>query len=144
MRIVCAVTSGAFGWRIPEHLGLVTGQAICIAMLAEQREACEVMIKEQVFMPRDIIVAVLAGLALAAAVRVVLCMAGTTCRHELGFENRFDVTGDALDVDMRAVQDVVGIDIVVKSKLGPGLGNVAGVASRPEMTIVIVVVVMTR
>ena len=76
VRIVLAMTIHTIPRRILEYVRLVTRIAFLAAVLAEQREACQVVIEEHVFRPRYIVVAVLALDALRAQMRVVFLVTG--------------------------------------------------------------------
>ena len=101
------------------------------------------MIKEHVLRPRYIVVAVLALDALCAQMRVVFLVAGIASRRQCNFEDRFNMARFALECFMRAMNFMVGIDIVVEHDAGPVSGNVAGLTDFAEVSIVIVVFEMT-
>ena len=97
------------------------------------------MIEEHVLRPRYIVVTVLALDALRAEVRVVFLVAGITSRRQCNLEDGFDVACLALECFMRAMNFMVGIDIVIKHHASPVSGDVAGLTNVAEVSIMIVV-----
>jgi len=143
VRIVFAVTIHTLFWRILEYVRFVTRIAFLAAVLPEQWETCQIVIKKHVFRPRYIIVAVLALDALRAEMRVVFLVTGIASRRQCYFENRFNMARFAREFFMRAMNFMVGIDIVIKNDARPVSGNVAGLTDITEVSIVIVVFEMT-
>jgi hypothetical protein len=84
-------------------------------------------------------VAVLALDALRAQMRVVFLVTGIASRLQRNLEDRFNVTRFALEFFMRAMNFMVGIDIVIKRHARPVSGNVAGFTNVTEVSIMIVV-----
>ena len=97
------------------------------------------MIEEHVFRPRYIVVAVLALDALRAQMRVVFLVTGIASRRQCNFEDGFNMARFALEFFMRAMNFMVGIDIVIKHHASPVSGNVAGLTNVTEVSIMIVV-----
>ena len=120
----------------------MTGSALCVAVISEQREPGKRVVKEHVFGPRMLVVAVFADRSLGALVRVVVHMTQTAGCRWLSVEYRLDVTGCAWSVDMGAAEDVVRIDVVIENQLRPLRGNVARVTTFAKMTLMIVIVPM--
>ncbi len=60
---------------VPEHLRCMTCNALLAAVSAQQREPGQVVIEEQVVGPAELVVAVIARLALGTLVRIVRSMA---------------------------------------------------------------------
>jgi len=143
VRIVLAVTIHTFLRRILEYVRLVTGIAFLATVLAEQREACQIVIKEHVLRPRHIVVAVLALDALRAEVRVVFLVAGIASRRQRNFEDRFDMACLTLECFMRAMNFMVGIDIVIKHDASPVSRDVAGLTNIAKVPVVIIIFEMT-
>ena len=121
----------------------MTGVAFLVNVLTEYREACQVVIKEHVLRPRYIVVTVLALDALRAEMRVVFLVAGIASRRQCHFEDGLDMAGFALELFMRAMNFMVGIDIVIKHHASPISGDVASLTNVTEVSIVIVVFEMT-
>ena len=101
------------------------------------------MIKEHVLRPRYVVVAVLALDTLRAEMRVVFLVAGIASRRQFNFENGFDMARLTLEFFMRAMNFMVGIDIVIKHDASPVSGNVAGLTDFTEVSIVIVIFEVT-
>ena len=101
------------------------------------------MIKEHVLRPRHIVVAILALDALRAEVRVIFLVAGIASRRQRNFEDRFDMACLTLERFMRAMNFMVGIDIVIEHDAGPVSRDVAGFANVAKASIVIVIFEMT-
>jgi hypothetical protein len=97
------------------------------------------VIKEHVFWPRYVVVAVLAFDALCAQMRVVFLVTGIASRLQCNLEDRFNVTCFALEFFMRAMNFMVGIGIVIKHHARPVSGNVAGLTNVTEVSLMIVV-----
>ena len=143
VRILLAVAIHTIFGCILEYVRLVTRIAFLAAMLAEQWEACQIVIKKHVFWPRYIVVAVLALDALRAQMRVVFLVTGIASRRQCNFEDRLNMARFALEFFMRAMNFMVGVDIVIKHHASPVSGNVAGLTDFTEVSIVIVVFEMT-
>jgi len=139
VRILLAVAIHTIFGCILEYVRLVTRIAFLAAMLAEQWEACQIVIKKHVFWPRYIVVAVLALDALRAEMWVVFLVTGIASRRQCNFEDRLNVTRLALEFFMRAMNFMVGVDIVIKHDARPVSGNVAGLTNVTEVSIMIVV-----
>jgi hypothetical protein len=101
------------------------------------------VIEEHVFRPRYIVVAVLALDALRAQMRVVFLVTGIASRRQCNFEDGFNMARFALEFFMRAMNFMVGIDIVIKHDASPVSGAVAGLTNVTEVSIMIVVFEMT-
>ena len=87
--------------------------------------------------------AVLALDALRAEMRVVFLVAGIASRRQCDFEDGFNMARFALERFMRAMNFMVGIDIVIEHDASPVGGDVAGLTNVTEVSIVIVVFEMT-
>jgi len=72
------------------------------------------MIKENIFAPRMLVVAVLAGLSLSTLVRIVFLMAQTAVSRRLSVKHRLDVTGYALDTGVSTAEDTIRVDVVIE------------------------------
>lgn len=81
VRIVFTVTIHTIFWRIFKYVRLVTRLAFLAAVLAEQWETCQIVIKKHVSWPRHIVVAVLALDALRAEMRVIFLVTGIASRR---------------------------------------------------------------
>jgi hypothetical protein len=92
MWIVVHMAGTAVLRRITEDLRLMAGRAFGIRMFAEQRELSQVVIKEDIVPPRNVVMAVTAHFSLCTAVRVVIFVALAATRQRLGIEDGFDVT----------------------------------------------------
>jgi hypothetical protein len=101
------------------------------------------MIKKHVFWPRYIVVAVLTLDALRAEMWVVFLVTGIASRRQCNFEDRLNMARFALEFFMRAMNFMVGVDIVIKNDARPVGGNVAGFANVAKASIVIVIFEMT-
>ena len=143
VRILLAVAIHTIFGCILEYVRLVTRIAFLAAVLAKQREARQIVIKEHVFRPRYVVVAVLALDTLRAEMRVVFLVTGVASRCQCNFENGFDMARLTLEFFMRTMNFMVGIDIVIKLDANPVSGDMAGFADVAKAAIVIVVFEMT-
>ncbi|MFQ6022388.1 MAG: hypothetical protein ACE5NW_06670 [Acidiferrobacterales bacterium] len=86
------------------------------------------MIKEDLPLPRSLVVASLTFLAFLPFVCVVLCMTTETARAKTLFIKNTFVTGGAFQLPVFASQAEAGIPIVVEKRYPPTLRAVAGIA----------------
>ena len=115
-------------------------RAICIAVLAEQREPGQPMIKEHVLAPGLFVMAVLADNSLGTLVGIVFFMAQTAVGWGLNLKNRLDMTGRAIDTGMSTTVGVLRVYIVIERRLRPLSRYMAGVAALAKMPIMVVIV----
>ena len=140
--IVVPMAVDAGGRRIAEDLRPVAVLALGLCVRTQQREPGQPMIEEDVLLPVGLVVALLAGGALRAFVRVVVFVAIVAAGVERHFIDRLDVTGLAFDGLVGAVQGVVRVGVVIEDDVVPGVAGVAALAGSPEMTLVLVVVLV--
>lgn len=140
--VVRCMARQTVGWRVTKSLSFVTGQAVGVAVFAQQRKARQTVIEEDVLGPRGFIVAVFAGDSLGTLVRIVFLVAVAACCWRLSVKQRFDVTTCAFNIGVCANEGMRSVDIVIKRKLCPLVGNVACVTALPKVPIMIVVVLM--
>lgn len=100
--VVCMAATAGLGC-IPKDLRFVAGCAFGIRVLAEQREACQVVIEEHIFAPGDVVVTITAQGPLCAAMRVVVLVAFATARQWLGVEDGVDMTVSTLNRSVRTM-----------------------------------------
>lgn len=74
---------------------------------------------------------------------VIVFVAGEAVRLQLHFEDRFDVTGDALFFCVHTVQRVAGGDTVIEVHFGPAAAGVTGIAVLAAMPVMMVVFEVT-
>lgn len=122
----------------------MTGSALCVAVISEQREPGKRVVKEHVFGPRMLVVAVFADRSLGALVRVVVHMTQTAGCRWLSVKRGFKVTTCTFSIGVRATKGVSGVDVVIERDLHPLSGDVAGVTLLAKVPVVIVDVVVTR
>lgn len=125
--------------RVTEYLRFVAGDALGVRVQAQQWKARQVVIEENVFLPRNIVVAVIAHCPLCAAVRIVTFVTFAATCQRFGIENGLYVTVCALNGCVCTVQRVIGIDVVVETHIVKTLRDVTGIAALPEMPLVIVI-----
>ena len=80
MGIIVHVATRAIFRRVAKDLRLVAGSALGVRVRTQKRETSQVVIEEDVLLPRNIIVAVTAHHPLGAAVRVIIFVAFTAAR----------------------------------------------------------------
>lgn len=122
----------------------MAGRTLGIRVFPKQRESRQAMVEKYVLGPRLVVVAIVTQHALRTAVRVIVFVTFATARKGFGFEHWFNVARVALQRDMGPMQYVTGIDIVVERDVRKALGQVAGIALLPHVTVVIVVFAVTR
>ena len=121
----------------------MTGRALRIRVRAEQREARQAVVEENIIRPRGLIMAVIALCALSAFVRIIFRVTGITARLQCGIVNRLDVTVLALESLVRAVNLVVCVGIVIELHECPTRTDMAGFAGPTEMSVMVVVLEVT-
>ena len=115
-------------------------RAICIAVLAEQREPGQPMIKEHVLAPGLFVMAVLADNSLGTLVGIVFFMTVTASGGGLSVKHRFNMTGHAFNTGMSTAERMLCVDIMIERRLSPIVCCMAGVAALAKMPIMVVIV----
>ncbi len=87
--------------------------------------------------------AVLALHTLGAEMWVIFLVTGIASRPRCHIEDRFYMAGLALERFMRALNFMIGIDIVIKRDTIPVGGDVAGLTSVAKVPVVVVIFEMT-
>lgn len=141
--VVVAMAFDALLRCIAKDVRLMAILALALLVLAEQGEAGQPVIEEDVVLPRRLVVAVLAGRAERTVVCIVVLVAGQAVGSQHHLEYRLDVAGRALGVRVSSVQSMAGVDGMIKAHLGPSGTHVAGLALLAEMPVVVVVFLMT-
>jgi hypothetical protein len=136
------MTADARAVRVGENLGLVTVLALDIAVLAEQREACQIVIKERCVFPNGLVVAIAALRTELAVMRIVVRMTGITAGQQFCLEYRLNMAIDAACFLMPAKQPVVRIRVMIEKRLGPGIARMAGVTLVAAVAVVLVILEM--
>lgn len=143
MRVFLEVTVDAYRGRVTKHMRFVAGLALLVGMLAQQREARQIVIEEHIVLPGRFVVAIAALDALLALMRIVFRVAVIAGRMQGDVEYRFDMAGLTFDFFVRADERMFGIDVVIEHDGDPFLAHMAGIACVAEVTAVIVVFQMT-
>lgn len=129
--------------RVPEYVRLVTSVASGLLMRAEQWERGQAVIEEHLILPRTFVVTVVAYNPERSFVCVVGLMAGEAVAFERDVEYRFDMACRAFRHFVRAIQRIVGIDVVIELDNRPFHVAVTRFTGLSKMSIVRIVVQMT-
>ncbi len=122
----------------------MAGQALGVFVFAEQRKTRQAMIEEDVLCPRGFVVAVLASCSLGSLVRIIFLVTVAATHRRLSVKQRFDMTTSTFYIGMRTLEDVSGVDVVIKRKLRPLVRDMACFATLPKVPLVIIVALMAR
>ena len=142
--IVFDVAVDALIRRVVESERRVAILADDLIVLAEQREAREVVIEAHALVPVDLDVATRAIVAELTFVRVVVGVTTDTLGRRQCIGYRLDVAIGALDIRMRAEQREVRIDCVIERHVQPFSRPVTVVADRAVDAVVRIVLEMAR
>lgn len=140
--VTLTVATDAVLGRIAEHVRRVALAAVGFRVPAEQREAGEIVVEEDVVLPRRLAVAVETLRALRTFVGIVVLVAGEAIPLQLRIIDRLDMTRGAFGFAVRADQRVARILAVVEAHFRPTAAGVAGFAALAEMPVVIVILAM--
>ena len=121
----------------------MTGFTTGCVMLANQWENTQVMVKANLVLPGDLIVALLTAFALFLLMGIIQLMAAITCGVDfLGFSVR-RVTSFTFKFFMLASQREVGFFVMIKGRLIPPFGGMTILAFLAMGFIVYIVFAMT-
>jgi hypothetical protein len=142
VRIVWPVTRHAVRWCVPELLCFVTGRTFGVVVFAQQGEASQAMVEEDVFGPGRFIVAILAGRSLGTIVGIVVFVAQSAAAWRLSVKDRFDMTSCAFDTGVGTAERVVRVDVVIECQLRPLGRHVARVTTFAKMPLMVVIIIV--
>ena len=137
--VVFLVAVDALLGRVPEHMRVMTILALALIVLSEQGEAGQAMVEEHVVLPGYLVVTIRAGGAQRRVVSIVVFMTGQAVRSQRDVEDRLDVARHTLDVSVRSVQGMAGINSMIESHFRPAGTRVARIALLAEVAFVVVV-----
>src|SRR5262249_11206976 len=140
VRVVVAMAVEALALRVVELRRLVAARALDLLVLAEQREAAEVMVEAHVLLPGDFAVARGAALAELPGVRIVSAMATDAVFRGLRHGDVLDMARGALRRRVRAVQREVRVARVIERDVRP-FGDLMAVGALHAVAARVVVVV---
>ena len=141
MRVLFLVAGDAFGFGILECRRGMAFLAFDLEMSSQQWETSAAMI-EAGLIPRLLVVAALALLALLTFVLIVSLMAGETGSLEFVLEKTPLMAGDALDFAVFPAKRILGIPVMIESAGFPVFLDMAAFAFLAEMPFVFVVLLM--
>lgn len=121
----------------------MTFAAFLLTVLAEQREPGQAMVEKDVILPRVFVVTVRARYSQRAVMGVVFFVAGQAVSGQGHIENRLDVASLAFSLGMRATEGVSGVCGVIELHIRPSGAHMTGLALRAEMSLVVVVFLVT-
>lgn len=139
VRIGFPVAGNAIGLCVRECLRGMAVFAFRFGMRAKQREIRQVMVEEHRVLPVDVGVAAFAGGAERPLVGVVFRVTGVTARLQGHLEDWFDMAGIAGDFYVGTCDAVIGVSVVVKSRIRPRRTDMAGIALLAVVSVVAVV-----
>lgn len=139
MRIILEVATNAFVIGTREYLTFVARIALEIVVLAQKRETHEIVIEERRPQPLGLIVTIAALLAELAAMGFVVAMAADALIAERGFKDWLNMTVDAGNRRVRAVQTKVGVASVIEDADIPVLTGMATFTFAAVVALVIIV-----
>jgi hypothetical protein len=122
----------------------MTVDAFRINMMAQQWKAGQVVIEFDVVIPRDFVVAIRAVISLGPFVHIVIGMAAVASCLRRHIKNGLNVTINALDFPVSTVKQVFRIPVMVEYCCCPLHRIVTIAAVLTVMSLVIVIVFMTR
>lgn len=137
--IVFEVAVDARAASVGELLGSVTIVAFDVRVLAEQREAHQVVIKVRRVQPFGLAMTITALLAELPFMRVILKMTSGTVRAGCCIEDRFYMTVIAGNGLMRSVQREIRRPVVVERRQRPCFTRVAGTTVSATMSVMAVI-----
>ncbi len=120
----------------------MAGAAVRVCVATEQGKSGEIVIEEEVLRPINFAVAVVACQPLSAVVGIVLRVAGVAAIAEGDLEYRLNVAKLTLELAMRAIQRMAGIDRMVEVNCSPLGRSVTIDAAESEVLVVSIVVRM--
>ena len=142
VRLVVPVTIDTRLRGVAENMRIMAGIALGLFMLAEQRELRQAMVEEDLVLPGQFVVAILAGCAQGLFVWLVFFVTGETLGFQRHIEHRLDVTRGALGLRVLAEQSMPGVDGMIESYVGPTSRHMARVALLAEVGFVVVILLV--
>jgi len=142
MIVIVPVAVDALFGSISEDMGIVTVGALGVGMLSEEGKAGQAVVEKDLVFPCAFAMAIRAGNALRAFVRVVIFVARDTGTFQFDIEYRLNMAGIALDRAVGTEQRMTRVLAVIEVNHLPGLARVAARAVCSVMAVVIVVVEM--
>jgi hypothetical protein len=112
-------------------------------VVAEQREACQPVVEENIVLPRQFVVAVGAPRPHGTAVRVVILMTRQAVRSRRCIEDRLDMASGTFSISMCAKQRMSRVDVMIEMHVRPPGRRMTGIAGTTEVPVVVVVVFVT-
>jgi hypothetical protein len=139
VRVVFPVAADTGIRGITEYVRVVTLATFRLCVPAQQRKTCEIVIEEDIVLPRQFAVAVKALRTLRPLMGVIVLMARETVPSQFRFEDWLDVAGFAFSLSMRADQCVFRVFFMIEMDVSPTAAGVAGLTGFAEVAFVIVV-----
>lgn len=139
--VVPVAVDAQFGC-VSEDMRIVTVGALGFGMFAEEGKAGQAVVEKDLVFPGTFVMAIRAGDALRALVRVIFFVAGHTRTLEFDIEDRLNMAGIALDRVVSTEKRMTRVLAVIEVNDVEGLARVAARTVCSVMAIVIVVLEM--
>ena len=112
-------------------------------MVAEQREACQPVVEENIVLPRQFGVAVSTPRPHGTAMRVIILMTCEAVRSRRCIEDRLDMASGTFSISMCAKQRMSRVDVMIEMHVRPPGRRMTGIAGTTKVPVVVVVVFVT-
>ena len=112
-------------------------------MVAEQREARQPVVEENIVLPRQFGVAVSTPRPHGTAMRVVILMTRQAVRSRRCIEDRLDMASGTFSISMCTQQRMTRVDVMIEMHVRPPGRRMTGIAGTTEVPVVVVVVFVT-
>lgn len=140
VHVVIAMAVDASVRGLPEFFRLMAAIAFLdIRVCAEQGETRQVVIEARRVGPCGFVVTIGALVSERRLVSIVVAMTVDALLARFLLENGLDMAVETGNRFVRTMQGIVGVLVVVKMPLVPGRGRMAGIAVRPVMPVMIVI-----